>query len=137
MRDRDTHTPMPLRPRWRGGEELVAGLDGAPGEGTYELSGVDEPPQALNLSEFQRQMERNYPPLLRDAGVGGTVQVRFRVLEDGAVDATSITVVSSSHEQFNEATDRSVRRLRFRPATVAAKPVRVWVDFPVQWTVAR
>jgi protein TonB len=105
--------------------------------GTYELSAVEEQPRPTNVAELQRQLERNYPPLLRDAGVTGTVQVRFRVLEDGRVDAESIQVTNSSHEQFNDPTIRSVQRLRFRPAKVNNRAVKVWVELPIQWQVAR
>ena len=106
-------------------------------EGTYELSAVEELPRPTNSSDFQRQLARNYPPLLRDAGVTGTVQVRFRVLEDGRVDAESIQITNSTHEQFNDPTMRAVRALRFRPAKVNGRPVKVWVEQPIQWTVAR
>jgi protein TonB len=105
-------------------------------EGTYELSAVEEQPRATNLPDLRRQLERNYPPLLRDARVTGTVQVRMRVTADGTVDVGSITVTSSSHEQFNDPTVRSVQRLRFRPAKVNGRPVAVWVELPVTWTVS-
>jgi protein TonB len=108
-----------------------------PDEGTYELSAVEELPRPTNASDFQRQLARNYPPLLRDAGVTGTVQVRFRVLENGQVDGESIQITSSTHEQFNDPTMRAVRALRFRPAKVNGRPVKVWVEQPIQWTVAR
>jgi TonB family protein len=107
-----------------------------PDEGTYELSAVEEQPRATNLPDLRRQLERNYPPLLRDARVTGTVQVRMRVTADGTVDASSITVTSSSHEQFNDPTIRSVQRLRFRPAKVNGRPVPVWVELPITWTVS-
>jgi TonB family protein len=106
-------------------------------EGTYELSAVEEMPRVSNGSDFARQLQRNYPPLLRDAGVTGSVQVRFRVLEDGRVDAESIQITNSTHEQFNDPTMRAVRALRFRPAKVNGRPVKVWVEQPIQWTVAR
>lgn len=106
-------------------------------EGTYELSAVEELPRVSNGSDFARQLARNYPPLLRDAGVTGTVQVRFRVLEDGRVDGESIQITSTSHEQFNDPTMRAVRALRFRPAKVNGRPVKVWVEQPIQWTVSR
>jgi protein TonB len=106
-------------------------------EGTYELSAVEELPRPTNGADFQRQLARNYPPLLRDAGVTGTVQVRFRVLEDGRVDGESIQITNSTHEQFNDPTMRAVRALRFRPAKVNGRPVKVWVEQPIQWTVAR
>ena len=106
-------------------------------EGTYELSAVEELPRPTNTADLSRQLARNYPPLLRDAGVTGTVQVRMRVLEDGRVDGESIQITSSTHEQFDEPTMRAVRVLRFRPAKVNGRPVKVWVDLPIQWTVAR
>jgi TonB family protein len=108
-----------------------------PDVGTYELSAVEEQPRPTNVQELQRQLERNYPPLLRDAGVTGTVQVRFRVLENGTVDVPSISVTSSTHEGFNDASIRSVQRLRFRPAKVNNRPVKVWVELPIQWQTAR
>jgi TonB family protein len=108
-----------------------------PEVGTYELSAVEEQPRPTNVQELQRQLERNYPPLLRDAGVTGTVQVRFRVLENGTVDVPSIQVTSSTHDQFNDPTIRSVQRLRFRPAKVNNRPVKVWVELPIQWQMAR
>jgi TonB family protein len=108
-----------------------------PEVGTYELSAVEEQPAPTNIAELRRQLERNYPPLLRDAGVVGTVQVRFRVLENGTVDVPSITVTSSTHEGFDEPSIRSVQRLRFRPAKVNNRPVKVWVELPIQWQTSR
>lgn len=107
-----------------------------PDEGTYELSAVEEQPRPRNIADLRRQLERNYPPLLRDARVTGTVQVRMRVMEDGSVDESSITITSSSHEQFNDPTIRSVQRLRFSPAKVNGRPVKVWVELPIQWQVS-
>jgi TonB family protein len=106
-----------------------------PDQGTYELSAVEELPRLSNGADFGRQLERNYPPLLRDARVSGTVTVRFRVNEDGRVDAESISISNSTHEQFNDPTIRAVRAMRFRPARVNNRPVRVWVEQPIQWTV--
>jgi periplasmic protein TonB len=105
-------------------------------QGTYELHAVEEHPAVSNQRDFARQVERNYPPLLRDAGVQGTVHVRMRVLENGRVDTESIQIVSATHEQFGEATRRAVERLRFTPARVGGRPVRVWVEIPIQWTLA-
>jgi protein TonB len=102
-----------------------------PDEGTYELSAVEEQPALSNSSEVQRQLARNYPPLLRDAGVVGTVTLRMRVLEDGHVDPESISVESSTHDAFADAAKRVVEKMRFRPAKVGGHPVKVWVTLPV------
>jgi TonB family protein len=120
-----------------GVQQSTAQREEPPNTGTYELSAVEEQPRVSNTQELIRQLERNYPPLLRDAGVTGTVVVRFRVLENGTVDASSIEVTSSTHDQFNDPTIRSVQRLRFRPAKVNNRPVKVMVDLPIQWTIAR
>lgn len=103
------------------------------GEGTYELSRVEEMPRPVNIADLRRALDGNYPPLLRDARVTGTVQVRLLVLEDGSVDAESIQITSTSHEQFDDPTIRSVSVLRFRPAKVNGRPVRVWIELPIQW----
>ncbi|HEX6751773.1 MAG TPA: TonB family protein [Longimicrobium sp.] len=102
-----------------------------PDEGTYELSAVEEQPSLSNSSEVQRQLERNYPPLLRDAGVTGTVTLRMRVMENGSVDPESISVESATHDAFGDAAKRVVSRMRFRPAKVGGHAVKVWVTLPV------
>jgi protein TonB len=109
----------------------VSARTAPPDEGTYELSAVEEQPELSNRSEVARQMSRNYPPLLRDAGVTGTVTIRMRVNEDGHVDAESISVENSTHEAFGDAAKRVVERMRFRPAKVGGRPVKVWVTLPV------
>jgi TonB family protein len=100
----------------------------------YELSAVEEVPRPLNVEDFRRSLNRNYPPLLRDARVNGTVELRLLVMEDGRVDPQSITITNSSHEQFNDPTIQSVSALRFSPAIVNGRPVRVWITLPIQWT---
>ncbi|HEX8903847.1 MAG TPA: TonB family protein [Longimicrobiaceae bacterium] len=102
-----------------------------PDEGTYELSAVEEQPDLSNRAEVIRQISRNYPPLLRDAGVTGEVVLRMRVLADGHVDPESISIESSTHDAFADAAKRVVERMRFRPAKVGGKAVKVWVTLPV------
>jgi protein TonB len=114
----------------------VSKRDTPPDEGTYELSAVEEQPRVANGPELQRLLERNYPPLLREAGVTGQVSVRMRVEEDGTVDPASITIEDASNDQFADATKRTVARLRFRPAKVGGRPVKVWVILPVTWQVS-
>jgi TonB family protein len=102
---------------------------------TYELFTVEELPRPTNTSELSRTLASNYPPALRAERVSGEVQVRFRVLEDGSVDPDSVSIVSSTNEEFNEPTVRSVRVLRFRPARVGGRPVKVWIVLPIAWRV--
>ncbi|MFL5541281.1 MAG: M56 family metallopeptidase, partial [Longimicrobiaceae bacterium] len=55
-------------------------------------------PALLNAAAVRRELEAEYPPMLRAAGVTGTAVLRFRVNERGApIDAE---VVSASHPAF-------------------------------------
>ena len=100
-------------------------------EGTYEMSAVEELPELSNRNDVARQISRNYPPLLRDAGVTGQVTIRMRVMEDGRVDPASIQVENATHDAFGDAAKRVVERMRFRPAKVGGRAVKVWVTLPV------
>ncbi|HYR08713.1 MAG TPA: TonB family protein [Longimicrobium sp.] len=102
------------------------------GEGEHELCEVEELPRLLNGADFRRAQARAYPLDSGQPAVGATVQVRFRVEENGTVSVPSVT--SSTDPRFNDATLLVVRVLRFRPAKVNGRPVKVWVDQPVQWT---
>jgi TonB family protein len=99
----------------------------------YELTAVEELPRAINSSEFGRALARAYPPLLRDRGTDGTVMVRFRIEVDGTTSNAS--VVHSTHRAFIEPTMSALAVLRFTPAEVKGRPVRVWVEQPIYWTV--
>lgn len=102
-------------------------------EPAYELSEVTVPPRPLNVAELQRELERLYPPVLRDAGVSGSAQVRFRVNTDGTVSSPEIT--SSTNRLFDEPTLAAVSRLRFSPAEVDGRPVPVWAELPINWQI--
>jgi len=109
----------------------VTNRQAPPDEGTYELSAVEEQPSLSNGAEVARQLSRNYPPLLRDAGVAGTVTLRMRVLENGTVDPESISIENATQDAFGDAAKRVVERMRFHPAKVGGKAVKVWVTLPV------
>lgn len=113
----------------------VSDRDAAPEEGTYEISAVEERPDLTNRADIGRSISRNYPPLLKDAGITGTVTLRLRVLEDGRVDQESIQVENSSHDAFADAAKKVVERMRFRPAKVGGRPVKVWVTLPITFTL--
>jgi TonB family protein len=99
----------------------------------YELAEVERLPRLVNGTVFGRALQREYPPYLRDARVAATVTVRFRVEADGTISQAKVT--ESSDERFNEPMLRAVAVLRFRPAQVNGRSVRVWVDQPIRWTV--
>jgi len=102
-----------------------------PDDSTLELSEVEAPPELLNRDRVAAELSREHPPLLRDAGVTGSVTLRMRIRADGSVDVSSITVEESTHFAFSAAAKRVAMSMRFSPAWVEGKPVRVWVTLPV------
>lgn len=107
------------------------------GTAPIDVSLAEEKPQLQNGPEVQRLLQRLYPPLLRDAGITGQVQMKFVVNAQGRVEATSVSVINASHDQFGEASTKVVERMRFRPAKVGGRAVPVLVQIPISWTLER
>ncbi|HEU4882819.1 MAG TPA: energy transducer TonB [Longimicrobium sp.] len=101
--------------------------------GAYEMSAVAEVPRVMSTTAFQNALARGYPPALRNAGRSGRVVVRFMVREDGTVSRAS--VVRSTDSAFDQPSLEAVRLLRFHPARLDGRPVRVWVEQPIDWSV--
>lgn len=114
------------------GERPAAGPDGT---GVYALRDVDVAPRPQNIAEMQRAMVASYPPALREAGVDGTAQVRFRVDAQGVPH--DFVVTASSDPGFAQPTLNALSVLRFTPARKDGRPVDVWVELPVTWTAPR
>jgi periplasmic protein TonB len=86
-------------------------------------------PQLKNARAMQAALQRAYPPLLRDAGVGGTVNVWFFIDENGRVRNTRIAE-SSGYTQFDQAALQVADIMEFSPAYNRDQRVPVWVSIP-------
>ncbi len=91
-------------------------------------------PDITNRNEVVRALEREYPPMLRDAGIGGTANIWFFIDENGRVQDTRIQE-SSGHQQLDEAALRVADIMRFTAALNRDKKVPVWVAFPITFQV--
>lgn len=123
---------------WRAEAAVAAAAAGtapaeAPGdpENGYSLREVEDLPRLRNEQAFAQALAQAYPPALRDAGVRGTVQVRFRVEPDGTTSNHRIT--RSTNHEFDDPSLRTLHVMRFSPARIGGRPVRVWVEQPIQW----
>lgn len=87
-------------------------------------------PYIKNRDELRRALEREYPPLLRDAGIGGTTKVWFYVDETGKVVKTQVHT-SSGHERLDNAALRVAHLYEFAPALRRDKAIAVWVSLDV------
>lgn len=123
---------MEVPVQWADPGAVAQGADGESAEG-YELSDVTEVPRVMSARAFQDVLARKYPPALRDGGRSGRVLVRFRVRADGTV--SHATIQRSTNSEFDQPSLEAVRTLRFHPARLNGRPVPVWVEQPIDWTV--
>lgn len=91
-------------------------------------------PLVLNRDEVVRAMEREYPAVLRDAGIGGTVTVFFFVDENGLVRDRRIRE-SSGIPGLDAAALEVAETFRFSPALNRDQKVPVWVSLPIRFQV--
>ena len=91
-------------------------------------------PSMKNRDEVARALQREYPALLRDAGIGGTVHVLFLVGVDGTVDEARVQT-SSGHTALDGAALRVARVVQFSPAYNRDQAVAVMVAFPIRFEV--
>jgi protein TonB len=90
-------------------------------------------PDIKNRDAVARAMEREYPPLLRDAGIGGTVTVWFFIDESGMVQRTLVNE-SSGHKALDDAAIKVADIIEFTPALNRDKRVPVWISLPITFT---
>ena len=91
-------------------------------------------PRLLNVDAIRRILEREYPPALRDAGIGGTVHVWFFLDEAGRIVDTRIDR-SSGYSDLDAAALRVADRMEFSPAEDRDRRVAVWVSVPITFEV--
>jgi len=87
-------------------------------------------PEIKNRRAVEQALEREYPALLRDAGIGGTTLVWFFIDEDGVVRDTQVRE-SSGHRGLDGAALEVAGIIRFSPALNRDKRVPVWISLPI------
>ncbi|HEU4456463.1 MAG TPA: energy transducer TonB [Longimicrobium sp.] len=103
--------------------------------GAYEMEEVEALPRLANRNDSAREIARVYPPLLRDRGVTGMVSLRFLVDTLGVPGEP--TVEHSTQPEFAAAAVQVVEKMRFVPAQVGGKKVRVWVTIPISFQLRK
>ncbi len=127
----------------RAADQVAAGESGNPTEASLadaqqEASLMDAPtftpytvrPDLVNEREVQRALAREYPPIVRDAGIGGTTNVHFFIDTEGVVQRV-LVAQTSGHEALDEAALRVARIFRFTPALNEDEVVPVWIAIPI------
>jgi TonB family protein len=108
-----------------GGDSLVVNFDeGLPNPDDYVA--VEEMPVLINIPQ------PTYPDLARDMGTEGTVVLRLLVGKDGKV--ADVRVVNGP-EVLQEAAINAAKQATFKPALQQHRPVAVWVQVPIKFSL--
>ena len=118
----------------RAADQVAAGDSGSPTEASLADAPTLTPytvrPDLVNERDVQLALEREYPPIVRDAGIGGTVNVHFFIDAEGVVQRV-LVAQTSGHEALDEAALRVARVFRFTPALNEDEVVPVWITIPI------
>ena len=94
----------------------------------------DIDPRLLNGEELIRLMDRLYPKVLKEAGIGGEVLMWVWVDQEGKPGNAQIHR-SCGRTQLDEVALAIAAQMRFEPAMLLDKPVGVWVAQPISFSV--
>jgi TonB family protein len=121
--------PEPARPPDRQDATEAA----PPGEGPV-FTPMTVRPQLTNSREVQQALQGHYPPLLRDAGIGGTAMVWIFIDETGRVRDARLNT-SSGYDALDQAALRVTELMQFTAARNRDTPVPVWIALPVTFAI--
>ncbi|MSR05639.1 MAG: energy transducer TonB [Gemmatimonadetes bacterium] len=92
---------------------------------------VDEKPALMS------QVQLDYPDLLRQAGIEGTVLVEVIIDTTGHAEPASMRIVQSSNRAFELSARDAVLKSLYRPGRVRGQAVRVLVQVPINFSIRR
>jgi TonB family protein len=104
----------------------------APGDGPG-FTPYDVTPELVDRMAVAQALVRRYPPVLREAGIGGTAVLWVFIDAEGAVGNTRVAQ-SSGHDLLDEAARAVMSELTFTPARNRGEPVAVWIQLPITFT---
>ena len=117
----------------RASPDPVAGDTIPAGVTVIEEKDLTVKPALVNRSAITRLLTRSYPQALRDEGTTGRVTVTMVIDPTGVPRLVTVTG-SSGVAEFDEASVRVTRAMRFSPPVQNGTPVWVRVLVPVEFS---
>ena len=121
-----------------------ASVIGSGGEGAALVIDIPEADFLPSATEFVA-VEQNpvvvkkvtpvYPELAQQTGLEATVVVRILVYKDGSVKDVIVVRPSGTKVGFEESAIEAVKQWVFKPAIQNQKPVSVWMNYPIKFTI--
>src|SRR5690606_36437190 len=96
------------------------------------LAPMTKAPELTNREEVARALVAYYPPLVRDAGIGGTATVNMFIDTEGTVQRVMLGR-SSGYPSRDEAALAVAGRMKWTPALLHDGTVAVWVEIPIEF----
>ncbi len=112
---------------------VFSGVEG--GTGPVDLTQVfaeavvDEVPERISCPGVE------YPRMLQQANIEGSVLLQFVVDTTGRVERGSTAIQRSDHKAFEGPARDMITKCLFRPGRVRGRPVRVLVQMPINFTL--
>ncbi|HLB38105.1 MAG TPA: M56 family metallopeptidase [Gemmatimonadales bacterium] len=118
-------------------DRATANPTGVPAPAAALAGVVPENTPGLELPERVSFPPLAYPKVLLEAGVEGSVLSTFIVGTDGRVEPGSIQILQASHAAFEAPTRAGIEKAVFRPGRLHGEVVRVQVQVPTRFVLAR
>lgn len=110
----------------------ATGVTPPSGSQVYSTGEVDQMPALVSAPP----LERDYPPMLKQAGIIGRVVIEAVIDTSGRAEPTSIEVLQSAHPGFNDAAKRWITKALFRPARKNGQAVRVLITQAIDYSLS-
>lgn len=101
----------------------------------FDIGVLEAIPALANQQQVVSIMERSYPRLLLNAGIGGTVTLQFVIENDGTIEEETVRIIDATHEEFRAAAVQAIQAFRFTPGRYRGENVRVLIQMPLTWQV--
>lgn len=94
----------------------------------------DVEPRLRNGPQVRQLLAKLYPPMLKEAGIGGRVVLWVFVETDGSAGVCQVHE-TSGYPALDRAATEVAERMVFDPARSRDRPVAVWIAQPIDFTV--
>jgi len=116
---------------------VARGIEGGTGpvvtDQPYLEAVVEERPDMIQGTCIQPR----YPEILRQASIEGRVVIEFVIDTLGRAERAGLRVIRSDHQLFEAPAREAVLSCRFRAGRISGRAVRVRVQQPINFTIAR
>jgi protein TonB len=137
--------PPPTSTRFDAADFSGVGVEGGVARGIEGGTGpvVTDQPYMEAVVEERPEVQAGsciaprYPEILRQAGIEGRVLIEFVIDTLGRAERSGLRVINSAHQLFEGPAREAVMSCRFRPGRIQGRAVRVRVQQPINFTIAR